>query len=49
MRGLVEDYQKDLITHALKQSNGTWAKAAEFLQMDRGNLYRMGKKLKVDS
>lgn len=48
MRGLVEGYQKDLILHALEKSNGTWAKAAEFLQMDRGNLYRMGKKLGVE-
>ena len=48
MRGLVESYQKELIQYALKQSNGTWAKAAEFLQIDRGNLYRMGKKLGVD-
>ncbi|MFM2587348.1 nitric oxide reductase transcriptional regulator NorR [Vibrio sp. TBV020] len=48
MRGLVESFQKDLIVHALEQSNGTWAKAAEFLQMDRGNLYRMGKKLGVE-
>lgn len=45
MRQLVENYQRDLITHALGQSNGTWAKAADFLQVDRGNLYRMGKKL----
>lgn len=49
MRELVERYQKDLITHALQQSNGTWAKAAQFLQMDRGNLYRMGKKLGVEN
>ncbi|QIA65913.1 nitric oxide reductase transcriptional regulator NorR [Vibrio astriarenae] len=47
MRGLVEQYQKDLIAHALEKSDGTWSKAAEFLQMDRGNLYRMGKKLGV--
>lgn len=49
MRSLVEGYQKDLIRHALDKSDGTWAKAAQFLQMDRGNLYRMGKKLGVDS
>lgn len=48
MRGLVEGYQRDLITHALSQSEGVWAKAAEFLQMDRGNLYRMGKKLGIE-
>lgn len=47
MRELVEAYQKDLIVHALEVTNGTWSKAAEFLQMDRGNLYRMGKKLGV--
>jgi anaerobic nitric oxide reductase transcription regulator len=47
MRELVELYQKELIQHALQQSNGIWAQAAEFLQMDRGNLYRMGKKLGI--
>ncbi|WP_194437752.1 nitric oxide reductase transcriptional regulator NorR [Vibrio fluminensis] len=47
MRTLVELYQKDLIVHALNQSNDTWSQAAEFLQMDRGNLYRMGKKLGI--
>jgi len=47
MRPLVERYQKDLILHALNKSNGIWAQAAEFLQMDRGNLYRMGKKLGI--
>jgi len=45
MRSLVEKYQKDLIAHALDHSNNTWSQAADFLQMDRGNLYRMGKKL----
>jgi len=49
MRCLVEDYQKDLIVHALEKSNGTWSKAAEFLQMDRGNLYRMGKKFDLSN
>lgn len=49
MRELVEHYQKDLIQHALRRSNGVWAKAAEFLQMDRGNLYRMGKKLGINN
>ena len=49
MRGLVESYQKRLIVHALNKSNGTWSQAAEFLQMDRGNLYRMGKKLGVEA
>ncbi len=45
MRELIEEYQKNLIRHALEQNGGVWSKAALFLQMDRGNLYRMGKKL----
>lgn len=49
MRELVESYQKQLIEHALAESNGTWSKAAEFLQMDRGNLYRMGKKFGISN
>ncbi|TPA28295.1 nitric oxide reductase transcriptional regulator NorR [Vibrio parahaemolyticus] len=48
MRELIESYQRDLIEHALSQTGGVWAKAAEFLQMDRGNLYRMGKKLGIN-
>ena len=47
MREAVEQYQKQLIEHALAQSGGVWAKAAEFLKMDRGNLYKMGKKLGI--
>ncbi|MGF1908345.1 nitric oxide reductase transcriptional regulator NorR [Vibrio kasasachensis] len=47
MRELVELYQKNLIAHALDRSNNTWSQAADFLQMDRGNLYRMGKKLGI--
>lgn len=47
MRGLVEDYQRELIQHTMKISNNNWSKAASFLQVDRGNLYRMGKKLGV--
>ena len=47
MRETVEDFQKQLIQHALEQTDGVWAKAAQFLHMDRGNLYRMGKKLGV--
>ena len=47
LRGAVEVYQTKLISHALLQSNFVWAQAAEFLQMDRGNLYKMGKKLGI--
>ena len=47
MRELVEAFQKELIEYALEQSDGVWARAAEFLKVDRGNLYRMGKKLGI--
>lgn len=49
MRTLVEQYQQDLIVHALNKSSNTWSQAADFLQMDRGNLYRMGKKFAIKS
>lgn len=49
MRTLVEEYQKSLIDHALDKTGGVWSKAAQFLQVDRGNLYRLGKKLGVKS
>lgn len=48
MRDLVERYQHELIEHALRLNDGVWAKAAQFLQMDRGNLYRMGKKFGIN-
>lgn len=48
LRSAVEEYQTKLISHALQQSNFVWAQAAEFLQMDRGNLYKMGKKLGIE-
>lgn len=47
LRESVEEFQKQLIENALSNSGGVWARAAEFLQMDRGNLYKMGKKLGV--
>ncbi len=47
MRQLIEQYQKQLIEHALEKTNTNWSQAATFLQMDRGNLYRMGKKLGI--
>lgn len=45
MRDAVEDYQRALIRHALEKTNGVWNQAAAFLQMDRGNFHKLGKKL----
>ncbi|WP_165313567.1 nitric oxide reductase transcriptional regulator NorR [Vibrio ziniensis] len=47
MREAVESFQKQLIEHALELNNGIWSQAAVFLQVDRGNLFKMGKKLRV--
>lgn len=47
MRELVESYQKQLIHHSYEKMDKNWSKAAQFLQMDRGNLYRMGKKFQI--
>lgn len=48
LRESVNDFQKARILDALQQSGGIWAKAAERLKMDRGNLYKLGKKLGID-
>ena len=45
LRQAVDAYQKQLIEHALKKNDGVSAQAAQFLQVDRGNLYKLGKKL----
>ena len=40
-------YQRQLIQHTLEQNHGVIAKAARQLQTDRGNFYRLAKKLGV--
>ncbi len=47
LRESQQTYQKLLIEHALALNDGVWAKAAQFLQTDRGNLFKLGKKLGV--
>lgn len=49
IREAVECFQKQLIEDALRKSGGVWSQAAKALKMDRGNLYKMGKKLGVQS
>lgn len=45
LREAVDAYQKQLIEQALAQHQGVWSRAAHFLGMDRGNLYKLGKRL----
>ncbi|ROS05408.1 anaerobic nitric oxide reductase transcription regulator [Sinobacterium caligoides] len=45
LRQAVEDFQRQLIDEALERNNGVWARAAKELQVDRGNLYKIGKRL----
>ncbi len=40
-------YQRQLIQHTLEQNHGVIAKAARQLQTDRGNFYRLAKKLGI--
>ena len=49
MRVLIEQYQKQLIEHALNKTSGIWSQAALFLKTDRGNLHKLGKKLGIKS
>ena len=41
----VDDFKRATIEHALQRTDGNWAAAARFLQMDRGNLHRLAKRL----
>ena len=45
----VEQYQKDLILHALNQTNWIKAKAADLLKMNRTTLVEKIKKMKLES
>ncbi len=47
-RERVDEFQKQQILDALRENNGVWAQAAKQLDMDRGNLYRLGKKLGIN-
>lgn len=38
-------FQKSLIKDVLARSSGNWSKAVDLLQMDRGNLHRLVKRL----
>ncbi len=44
-RDAVEKFQYCLISQAQKENDGVWSKSANALQMDRGNLYRLAKRL----
>jgi DNA-binding NtrC family response regulator len=44
-RELIDDFERDLLRAALKQSDGNVAAAARLLKVDRGNLYRRIKAL----
>ncbi len=45
LREAVDDYQRDLVTQALTESDGNWAEAARKLGLDRGNLHRLARRL----
>ncbi|MCK2044186.1 nitric oxide reductase transcriptional regulator NorR [Chromohalobacter sp. TMW 2.2308] len=45
LREAVEDFQRRHIAHALEVHDGNWAATARTLQIDSGNLHRLGKRL----
>ncbi|MBU2897416.1 nitric oxide reductase transcriptional regulator NorR [Vibrio hepatarius] len=45
LRESTEDYQRQLVTHALTEAEFNWAKAARQLKTDRANLTRLAKRL----
>ncbi|MCB2199983.1 nitric oxide reductase transcriptional regulator NorR [bacterium] len=47
LRVEVDNFQRELIRHVLEEVGENWSKAAEKLEVDRGNLYRLGKRLGV--
>jgi anaerobic nitric oxide reductase transcription regulator len=42
-----ENFQRQLISHALTQHDGNWSAAARELKTDRANLSRMAKRLGI--
>ncbi|MCW8334123.1 nitric oxide reductase transcriptional regulator NorR [Vibrio sp. SCSIO 43135] len=47
LRQATEDYQRQLITHALTNADFNWAKAGRLLKTDRANLTRLAKRLGI--
>ncbi|MGK0290625.1 MAG: anaerobic nitric oxide reductase transcription regulator [bacterium] len=47
LKEAVEQTQKELISKEVESCDGNWSKAAENLQVDRSNLYRMAKRLGI--
>lgn len=45
LRQAVDDYQRRLIRRALDAAGGNWSRAAELLQVDRSNLFRLAGRL----
>ena len=43
----MDDFQRQLIDSVLVQARGNWAEAARTLQVDRSNLHRLAKRLKI--
>tara|TARA_B110001454_G_scaffold67805_1_gene66112 strand:+ start:18070 stop:19686 length:1617 start_codon:yes stop_codon:yes gene_type:complete len=47
IKSATEDFQRQLISNALKQYQGNWSAAARALKTDRANLNRMAKRLGI--
>ena len=47
LRATVEEYQRDLVSAAVKTSGGNWAAAARSLGINRSNLHKLAKRLGI--
>jgi anaerobic nitric oxide reductase transcription regulator len=47
LRAATEEFQRRVITHALRDADGNYAEAARRLEMDRSNLHRLAQRLDI--
>ncbi|MCA9527970.1 MAG: sigma 54-interacting transcriptional regulator, partial [Myxococcales bacterium] len=49
LRAAVDAFQRDLIARHLQAAGGNWSQAARTLELDRGNLHRLARRLGLTS
>ncbi|TMO43333.1 nitric oxide reductase transcriptional regulator NorR [Pseudoalteromonas ruthenica] len=47
LRQAVDDYQRQIVKHALQAHQGNWSRTAKHLGVDRANLIRLAKRLQI--
>lgn len=47
LKDMVDTYQRNIIVSVLQEQNGNWSRAADLLGVNRSNLHRLAKRLKI--